>query len=103
MLMDVPAVQGLARDLRGSAMTVNDAAVRVAGCVREFDPMGAGRDYRAQGDRLGRGLEEVRRYLFTWANCVHDCGEALEASANSYRDVDQSAASNLGAVTGAFE
>ncbi len=38
MLMDVPAVQGIAGNLRGSAVTVNDAAL----CVRRSHPITKG-------------------------------------------------------------
>ncbi|MGW0006089.1 hypothetical protein ACWDT6_19895 [Nocardia grenadensis] len=102
MLMDVAAVQGIAGDLQGSAGVVNDSAVRVADALRGFDTAGAGRGYQSSGERLGRGLEDLRRSLFSWANCVQDCGSALQASASSCTGVDQSTAVNLGAVAGAF-
>lgn len=103
MLMDVAAVQGIAGDLQTTAGTVNDAALRVADALRGFEPAGAGRDYQAAGERIGRGLDDVRRSLFAWAHCVHDSGSALQASASSCTGVDQSTAVNLGAVAGAFE
>ncbi|MFI1462821.1 hypothetical protein [Nocardia carnea] len=103
MLMDVAAVQGIAGDLRGSANTVNDAALRVADASRGFDTAGAGRGYQSVGERVGRGLDDLRRSLFAWANCVQDCGSALQASADSCAGVDQSTAVNLGAVAGGFE
>ncbi|WP_063130461.1 hypothetical protein [Nocardia fusca] len=103
MLMDVAAVQGIAGDLHGSAGTVNDAALRIADAVRGFETTAAGRTYQSAGERLTTGLEGLRRVLFCWANCVHDCGSALQASAGSCTGVDQSTAVNLGAVAGAFE
>jgi hypothetical protein len=103
MFMDVAAVQGIASDLQGSAGAVNDSAVRVADALRAFDTAGAGRDYQSAGERLGSGLEGLRRALFSWANCVQDCGSALQASAGSCTGIDQSTATNLGAVAGAFE
>lgn len=103
MMMDVAAVQGIAGDLQGSAGAVNDAALRVAEVLRGFEPVGAGREYQAAGERLERGLDDVRRSLFSWAHCVRDCGSALQASASSCTGVDQSTAVNLGAVAGAFE
>lgn len=103
MLMDVAAVQGIAADLQGSAGGVNDAALRVAEVVREFESADAGRDYQTAGEKIGRGLDDTRRLLFSWANCVQDCGTALRASASSCAGVDQSTAVNLGAVAGSFE
>lgn len=103
MLMDIGAVQGIAGELRGSADEVNAAALRTADCLRGFETADAGRDYRAAGERLGQGLGDITRYLFSWANCVHDCGTALWASASSCTGVDQATATNLGAVAGAFE
>ncbi|MGW0182837.1 hypothetical protein [Nocardia sp. NPDC003345] len=103
MLMDVAAVQGIAGDLQGSAGAVNDAALRVAEVLRGFEIADAGRDYQAAGERIGRGLDDMRRSLFAWANCVQDCGSALQASASSCTGVDQSTAVNLGAVAGSFE
>ncbi|WP_328389535.1 hypothetical protein [Nocardia sp. NBC_00416] len=103
MLMDVGAVQGIAGALRNSAGAVNDAALRTADSLRAFETTDAGRDYGPAGERLGQGFDEIRRYLFSWANCVHDCGTALQASANSCAGVDQSTAANLGAVAGVFE
>lgn len=103
MLMDVAAVQSIAGALQGSAGTVNDAALRVSVTVAGFATTDTGRDYQAAGERLGLGLDGLRRILFSWANCVHDCGSALQASADSCAGVDQSTSANLGAVDGAFE
>lgn len=103
MLMDVDAVQGIARDLKRSAMELNDSAVRVAGSVRGFGQASAGRDYQTQGEQIGQALARLERSLFTWANCTNDCGDALEVCAASCAGVDQATAANLGAVVGAFE
>ncbi|MBF6349347.1 MULTISPECIES: hypothetical protein [Nocardia] len=103
MLMDVGAVQRIAGDLRGSAVAVDDAAVRVADTLRGFDASCTGRDYGSVGEQLYRGLDGVRRSVFAWANCVQDCGSALQASADNCAGVDQSTAINLGAVAGVFE
>ncbi|MGW5386648.1 hypothetical protein [Nocardia sp. NPDC003963] len=103
MLMDIAAVQGIAGELQGSAGEVNAAALRAADCLRGFETADTGRDYGAIGERLGAGLGDISRYLFSWANCVHDCGTALRASADSCAGVDQATATNLGAVAGAFE
>lgn len=102
MLLEVSLVRGVARDLQGSGRVVNDAAARVAGSRPGFDVGKAGRDYRECGERLEEGLDGARRYLFAWANCVYDCGSALQASADSCVGVDQSTATTLGAVEGAF-
>lgn len=103
MLMDIAAVQGIAADLRGSAGVVDAAALRIADVLRGFEPTSAGRDYQAAGERLERGLDGLRRSLFSWAHCVQDCGSALQAAASSCLGVDQSTAADLGAVAGAFE
>ncbi|WP_062999077.1 hypothetical protein [Nocardia jinanensis] len=103
MLMDIAAVQGIAGELRGSAGEINAAALRAADCLRGFESSDAGRDYRTTGERLGQGLADISRYLFSWANCVNDCGTALRASADSCAGVDQATATNLGAVAGVFE
>ncbi|WP_459548316.1 hypothetical protein [Nocardia sp. X0981] len=102
MLMDVTAVQGIADDLRDSAGTVNNAALRIADAVRGFETADAGRTYQSAGERLVTGLDELRRSLFAWANCVHDCGTALRAGADGYTETDQSTAVDLGAVPGAL-
>lgn len=102
MLLDVPMVQGIARALQGSGQAVNDAAARVTDSIAGFDAGKAGRDYRGYGERLGDGLDGARRYLFAWANCVYDCGSALQASADNCAGVDRSTATELGAVEGAF-
>lgn len=103
MLMDVAAMQRIAGDLRGSAVTVNDAALHIADALRGFETADAGRGYQSAGERLAGGMEDLRRSLFSWANCVHDCGSALQDSADSCAGVDQSTAVDLGAVAGAFE
>lgn len=103
MLMDVSAVQSIAGALQGSAATVNDAAQRVSDTLVGFETSHTGRGHQAVGERLSLGLDGLRRFIFSWANCVHDCGSALQASADSCAGVDQSTSTNLGAVSGVFE
>ncbi len=103
MLMDIAAIRGIADSLQQSAGTVNDAALRVSDSSRGFETSDTGREYQAMGERLGNGLHDLGRFLFSWANCIHDCGSALQADADSCVGVDQSTATNLGAVAGAFE
>lgn len=102
MLMNAGAVRGVAGDLRRSAAVVNDAAVRIADCRRDFDAADAGREYHVAGARLSYGFDDVPRYLFCWANCLRDCAGALQASVDSCAETDQATANDLGAVAGGF-
>lgn len=102
MLLDVSTVRDVSRDLWGSGRTVNDAATRITDSAAAFDVEKAGRGYPGYGERLREGLDGALRYLFTWANCVYDCGSALRAGVDSCVGVDRSTATELGAVAGAF-
>ncbi|MEV0711602.1 hypothetical protein [Nocardia aurea] len=102
VLMDVAALQRISRDLKFSASAVNDSAVRVSGSVRDFVAGSAGQHYRRQGEQMEKAFETLRRSLFASANCVNDCGDALEVCAASYVGVDQTTATDLGAVAGVF-
>lgn len=100
MLMDADAVRGVAGELRRSAAVVNDAAVHIADCRRQFDAADAGREYYVSGARLSHGFGDVPRYLFCWANCLRDCADSLQVGADSCDGADQATANELGAVAG---
>ena len=98
MLMDTPAVRRVAKDSAGPAGAVNDAAVRVDDALRGFDTANSGREYRSAGEQLGRGLDDLRRSLFTRCDCVRGCGSALQADQQRGTDLEslRSSASVLG-------
>ncbi|WP_433204969.1 hypothetical protein ACQP1G_17090 [Nocardia sp. CA-107356] len=102
MKMDVREVQGIARDLKTSAVNVNETAMRVGDTVRKYAPAQAGRAYEAIGKTLGPAFEKLPRHLYSWSNCVHDCGEAIGLSASTFVGVDKANAANLGAVERVF-
>ncbi|WP_280264285.1 hypothetical protein [Nocardia wallacei] len=96
--MDSAALQTIAQGLRQSATGLNDSAVNVAVSTASFESSATGSGYRAHGERIAVGVDQLRRHLFSWANCVNDCGNALAASAAAVTGLEQDSAASIGAV-----
>lgn len=84
--VDPTALQKLGNNLKTSAANVGGKTADVQGW--KFGSAQAGRDYAAEGKKVGDALGRIGTWLQNWQTAVNKMGTQASTSANTYATVD---------------
>ncbi len=80
------ALGQLGNDLKISGNTVANSVKRITD--NSFGANDAGREYRAEGTAVGRGLEVVTAWLNNWSSATIAIGDGVGAADLAYSNTD---------------